>query len=77
MQTLTRIVTRLASFAGASAIGAAAPLIITGNPDWWMAAIGAAVPHTALIVSNLLRAYGQDGKLTKDEEDAAFEVADK
>lgn len=72
MKTLSQIATRLAAYAGASAIGAAAPLLMSGNPDWWMAALGAVVPHVAMILGAIFRAYGDDGTLTQDEIDAAF-----
>jgi hypothetical protein len=72
MKTLTQIISRLAAFAGASAVGAAAPLLVNGNSSWWMAAVGAVIPHTALVVAEILKAYGSDGKLTQAEIDQAF-----
>jgi len=77
MKTVSQILTRLAAYAGASAVGAAAPLLIAGNSQWWLAALGAVVPHVALILGELFRAYGRDGKLTQDEIDSAFSEADK
>lgn len=76
MKTLKQIITRLGAYAGAAALGAAAPLVITGNPEWWLAAIGAVTPSAALILGNILRAYGSDGKLTQDEIDQAFKKVD-
>lgn len=76
MKSLTQILSRLAAYAGASAIGAGATLLIANNPDWWMAALGAAAPHTLMIVATLLKSFFSDGKLTQDEIDAAFQDAD-
>lgn len=72
MKTLAQIIGRLGAYAGAAAIGAATPLIVTGNAGWWLAALGAVAPSAALILGSILKAYGQDGNLTQDEIDQAF-----
>lgn len=77
MKTLAQIAGRLGAYAGASAIGAAAPLVMTGNPSWWMAALGAVAPSAALILGSILRAYGSDGNLTQEEIDQAFAKVDE
>lgn len=76
MKTLAQIIGRLGAYAGAAAIGAAAPLIVTGDPAWWMAALGAVAPSAALILGSILKAYGSDGKLTQEEIDQAFAKVD-
>lgn len=73
METLKTVALRVLAYAGASLVGAATPLLITGNPEWWLAGLGAALPHVAMIVSALFRAYGQDGNLTQAEIDEAFD----
>lgn len=67
MSLLIKTVSRIGAYALAGGVTASAALIMAGDPNWWMAGVAAVAPHLLWAMSELLKAYGNDGKLDDAE----------
>lgn len=69
-----RVVTRIMATFAYSAMAVIGSASIIGGIEPWKAAVLAGVSSTAQVIEKLARAYADDGKITTDELNAAFQL---
>ena len=74
---MKEIVTRILATFAYSAMAVIGSASIIGGIEPWKAALLAGVVSSAQVIEKLARAYADDGKITKEELNAAFDVKGK
>jgi hypothetical protein len=71
------LITRIGAVFMYSAMAMIGGASIVGGIPVWKAAVLAGISATAQVLEKLARAYADDGKITREELDAAFHVASR
>lgn len=71
------IITRIFATFAYSAMAVIGSASIIGGIEPWKAALLAGVASSAQVIEKLARAYADDGKITREELNAAFDVKAK
>lgn len=74
---MKEIITRIAATFTYSAMAVIGSASIIGGIEPWKAALLAGAASTAQVMEKLARAYADDGKITKEELNEAFNVKGK
>lgn len=72
---IRQITTRIAAVFAYSAMGIIGGASILGDIPVWKSAVLAGIAAVSQVAEKLARAYADDGKITKAELDAAFNLA--
>lgn len=70
-----QLAVRIAAVFAYSAMALVGGSAIVGGIPVWKAAVLAGISATAQVLEKLARAYADDGKITRDEIDAAFQLS--